>query len=70
MTPTNVSGLKNFLLRTLLVPAFFFVLWIFYFEGFSDGADVSSRNDTIDVCLGRSLWRYEFTQCVLRGRLQ
>jgi hypothetical protein len=24
-----------------LLPAFFFLLWIFYFDGFSDGADVT-----------------------------
>jgi hypothetical protein len=41
IAPTNVSGLKNLFLRVFLLPAFFFLLWIFYFDGFSEGADVS-----------------------------
>ena len=40
-SPTNLGGLKNFSLKFLLMPTFFFLLWIFYYEGFKNGADVS-----------------------------
>jgi len=39
ISPTSVPGLKTFALKNLLMPAFFFILWIFYYEGFKNGAD-------------------------------
>ncbi len=40
MSPFKLTGLKVFLLRFLLMPTFFFLLWIFYFEAFREGMDV------------------------------
>jgi hypothetical protein len=40
MSPFNLTGLKNFLLRLCLIPAFYFLLWIFYYDGFNEGLDV------------------------------
>ena len=39
VSPTSLPGLKTFALKHLLMPAFFFLLWIFYYEGFKNGAD-------------------------------
>jgi len=39
IAPTSRAGLKGFALKHLLMPAFFFLLWIFYYDGFKDGAD-------------------------------
>jgi len=38
-SPTSLPGLKTFALKHLLMPAFFFLLWIFYYEGFKEGSD-------------------------------
>ena len=38
-----MTGLKTFALKHLLMPAFFFLLWIFYYDGFKDGADENNQ---------------------------
>ena len=43
MSPFNWNGLKVFLLRLCLLPAFYFLLWIFYYHGFDQGSDVSNN---------------------------
>ena len=43
MSPFNLTGLKTFLLKLWLLPAFYFLLWIFYYDGFAQGSDVSSK---------------------------
>ncbi len=42
MSPFRLTGLRTLLLRMALAPAFFFILWMFYFEAFRNGMDVSS----------------------------
>ena len=40
----GIGGLeswKNFSLRVLLMPAFFFILWIFYYQGFQVGIELN-----------------------------
>ena len=32
---------KNFSLRILLMPTFFFILWIFYYQGFQVGVELN-----------------------------
>ncbi len=44
MSPFRLSGMKAFSLRLLLTPAFFFILWMFYFNAFKEGMDVSLRH--------------------------
>ena len=43
MSPFNLTGLKTFLLKLWLLPAFYFLLWIFYYDGFAQGSDVSMK---------------------------
>ena len=43
MSPFNLTGLKTFLLKLWLLPAFYFLLWIFYYDGFAQGSDVSIK---------------------------
>lgn len=40
MSPFKLESLKRFFLRLLLMPSFFFLLWIFYYNTFKDGMDV------------------------------
>ena len=49
MSPFRMATLKNFWLRLLLMPLFFFLLWIFYFETFKDGMDEKSQFQTTYV---------------------
>lgn len=39
MSPFNWTGLQVFSLRICLLPAFYFLLWIFYYGGFQQGLD-------------------------------
>ena len=41
MAPFKWSGFKNFFLRVLLMPSLFFFFWIFYYDAFREGMDVS-----------------------------
>ena len=41
MSPFNWTGVMVFMLRLCLLPAFYFLLWIFYYHGFEEGSDVS-----------------------------
>ena len=55
MSPFNLTGLKTFLLKLWLLPAFYFLLWIFYYDGFAQGSDVSKKTNRLNkfaaVCL-------------------
>ena len=48
MSPFNWNGLKVFLLRLGLLPAFYFLLWIFYFHAFDKGLHVRLPHNLYD----------------------
>ncbi len=43
MSPFKWSGFQIFFLRMLFMPMFYFLLWIFYYNAFKDGMDVSTK---------------------------
>ena len=43
LAPTNSSSWKTFALKMLLMPCYFFLLWVFYFDGFKEGADEKNQ---------------------------